>query len=70
MLFQRKLKMTTLQYNDLECRTKLLDLYEGRTLIIPSDLDHAYQMLNLSLMYIRDDQQRVMSYLKQDIVND
>jgi hypothetical protein len=70
MLFQRKSKMTTPQYNNLECRTKLQDLYEGRTLVIPADLDHAYQMLNLSLMYIRDDQQRVMSYLKQDIVND
>jgi hypothetical protein len=58
-----------ISYTDRECRTKLQDLYEGRTLVIPADLDHAYQMLNLSLMYIRDDQQRVMSYLKQDIVN-
>ena len=56
-------------YSDDECRTKLQDLYEGRTLVIPADLDHAYQMLNLSLMYIRDDRQRVMSYLKQDTVN-
>ena len=56
-------------YSDDECRTKLQDLYEGRTLVIPADLDHAYQMLNLSLMYIRDDQQRVMSYLKQDTAN-
>ena len=57
-------------YTDQECREKLQALSEGRTLVIPADLDHAYQMLNLSLMYIRDDQQRVMSYLKQDIVND
>jgi hypothetical protein len=57
-------------YFDDECRNKLQDLYEGRTLVIPADLDHAYQMLNLSMMYIRDDQQRVMSYLKQDTVND
>ncbi len=56
-------------YTDQECRTKLQEIYEGRILIIPADLDHAYQMLNLSLMYIRDDRQRVMSYLKQDIVN-
>jgi hypothetical protein len=56
-------------YSDNECRKKLQDLYEGRTLVIPADLDHAYQMMNLSMMYIRDDQQRVMSYLKQDIVN-
>jgi hypothetical protein len=56
-------------YTDQECRTKLQDLCEGRTLIIPADLDHAYQMLNLSLMYIRDDRQRVMGYLKQDTVN-
>ena len=56
-------------YSDNECRKKLQDLYEGRTLVIPADLDHAYQMLNLVMMYIRDDQQRVMSYLKQDIIN-
>jgi hypothetical protein len=56
-------------YSDDECRTKLQDLYEGRTLVIPADLDHAYQMMNLSIMYIRDDQQRVMSYLKQDTIN-
>jgi hypothetical protein len=56
-------------YSDNECREKLQDLYEGRTLVIPADLDHAYQMLNLVMMYIRDDQQRVMSYLKQDTVN-
>jgi hypothetical protein len=57
-------------YTDQECQTKLQDLYEGRTLVIPSDLDHAYQMLNLAMMYIRDDQQRVMSYLKKDTLND
>ena len=56
-------------YTDHECREKLQALYEGRTLVIPADLDHAYQMMNLSMMYIRDNQQRVMSYLKQDTVN-
>ena len=56
-------------YTDQECRAKLKDLYEGRTLVIPADIDHAYQMMNLSMMYIRDNQQRVMSYLKQDTVN-
>jgi hypothetical protein len=56
-------------YSDNECRKKLQDLYEGRTLIIPADLDHAYQIMNQSMMYIRDNQQRVMSYLKQDTVN-
>ena len=53
-----------------ELEATLQDLYEGRTLVIPADLDHAYQMMNLSMMYIRDDQQRVMSYLKQDTVNE
>jgi len=53
-----------------ELEATLRDLYEGRTLVIPADLDHAYQMMNLSMMYIRDDQQRVMSYLKQDTVNE
>jgi hypothetical protein len=57
-------------HSDNEYRTKLQDIYEGRTLVIPADLDHAYQMMNLSMNYIRDSQQRVMSYLKQDTVND
>ena len=56
-------------YTDHECRLELQEIYKGRILVIPADLDHAYQMMNLSMMYIRDDQQRVMSYLKQDTVN-
>jgi hypothetical protein len=56
-------------YTDQECRTKLQDLYEGRTLVIPYDIDHAYQMMNLAMVYIRDDQQRVMGYLKKDTAN-
>ena len=58
-----------ISYTDRECRTKLQDLYEGRTLVIPYDIDHAYQMLNLAMVYIRDDQQRVMGYLKKDTAN-
>ena len=56
-------------YSDNDCRLKLQEIYEGRIMVIPADLDHAYQMMNLSMMYIRDNQQRVMSYLKQDAVN-
>ena len=56
-------------YTDHECRLKLQEIYEGRTLVIPADLDHAYQMLNLAMVYIRDDQQRVMGYLKKDTAN-
>jgi hypothetical protein len=51
-----------------ELEEKLQDLYEGRRIIVPNDLDHAYQMLMMASSYIRDDQQRMMTYLKTDIV--
>jgi hypothetical protein len=49
-----------------ELEKKLNDLYEGRRLIVPCDADHAYQMLMVASSYIRDDQQRMMKYLKED----
>jgi hypothetical protein len=49
-----------------ELETTLDDLYEGRRVIVPHDLDHAYQMLMIASAYIRDDQQRMITYLKKD----
>jgi len=51
-----------------ELEEKLQDLYEGRLVIVPNDLDHAYQMLMIASSYIRDDQQRMLNYLKTDII--
>ena len=56
--------MTPCKYQELEATLK--DLYEGRRVIIPNDVDHAYQMLMIASSYIRDDQQRMMTYLKTD----
>lgn len=47
---------------------KLQDLYEGRLVIVPNDLDHAYQMLMIASSYIRDDQQRMLNYLKTNTI--
>ena len=58
--------MTSCRYQELE--TTLNDLYEGRRVIVPNDLDHAYQMLMVASSYIRDDQQRMLNYLKTDTV--
>ena len=49
-----------------ELEEKLNDLYEGRRVIVPNNLDHAYNMLKMASAYIRDDQQRMLSYLKED----
>ena len=51
-----------------ELEEKLQDLYEGRLVIVPNDLDHAYQMLMIASSYIRDYQQRMLNYLKTDII--
>ena len=51
-----------------ELEEKLQDLYEGRLVIVPNDLDHAYQMLMIASSYIRDDKQRMLNYLKTDII--
>jgi len=45
----------------------LKDLYEGRRVIVPHDIDHAHQMLMIASSYIRDDKQRMWNYLKGDM---
>jgi len=56
--------MTPCKYQLLEAR--LQDLYEGRRVVVPHDIDHAYNMLMIAGAYIRDDKQRMWSTLKQD----
>jgi hypothetical protein len=50
--------------NELEA--KLKDLQEGRTLIIPHDIDHAHQMLHVAMCYINQARQDVMDALSKD----
>jgi hypothetical protein len=60
--------MTPCQCQELEAQ--LNDLYLGRRVIIPHDIDHAHQMLMIACSYIRDDQQRMWNYLKGDGSNE
>ena len=55
--------MTPCKYQELEATLK--DLYEGRRVIVPHDIDHAYNMLMVAGAYIQDDKQRVWSILHQ-----
>ena len=54
--------MTAPTYQELE--TRLQDLYEGKKIVIPCDIDHAYNMLKVAGAYIQDDKQRMWQYLK------
>jgi hypothetical protein len=56
--------MIPCKYQELEAT--LNDLYKGRRVIVPHDLDHAYNMLKVAGAYIQDDKQRMWSILKQD----
>jgi hypothetical protein len=56
--------MTPCKYQELEVQLK--DLYEGRRVIVPHDIDHAYNMMMIAGAYIRDDKQRMWATLKRD----
>jgi hypothetical protein len=50
-----------------ELRQTLDDLYQGRRVVVPHDIDHAHHMLMLAGAYIQDDKQRMWSYLKEPV---
>jgi hypothetical protein len=50
----------------IELEAKLQDLYEGRKVVVPCDIDHAHNMLMVSCAYIRDDKRNVWNILKKD----
>jgi hypothetical protein len=56
--------MTPCKYQELDA--KLKDLYEGRLVVVPCDVDHAHNMLMIAAAYIRDDKQRMWSILKKE----
>lgn len=39
-------------YTDHECRLKLEELYEGRSVVLPRNYEHAELMLRVAQMYI------------------
>ena len=52
-----------------ELEATLLDLYQGRRVVVPHDIDHAHNMLMVAGAYIQDDKQRMWSTL-QEMKND
>jgi hypothetical protein len=56
--------MTPCKYQELEAA--LEDLYQGRRVVVPHDIDHAYNMLKVAGAYIQDHKQRMCSILKTE----
>jgi len=49
-----------------ELEVKLQDLYEGRRIVVPCDIDHAYQMMAVAGSYIHHSKHQVWNILKTD----
>ena len=49
-----------------ELEAKLQDLYEGRKVVMPHDIDHAHNMLMVAGAYIHHDKRNVWNILKKD----
>jgi hypothetical protein len=43
----------------------LEDLYQGRRVVVPCDIDHAHNMLMVAGAYIQDDKQRMWDTLQK-----
>jgi hypothetical protein len=50
-----------------ELEATLEDLYQGRRVVVPRDIDHAHNMLMVAGAYIQHDKQRMWNYLKGDM---
>jgi hypothetical protein len=42
-----------------------MDLYQGRRVVVPHDIDHAHNMLMVAGAYIQDDKNRMWSTLTE-----
>lgn len=53
-------------YTDHECRLKLDELYEGRSVVIPSSYEHAQAMLRVAQWYIDNCHKETIDLLTKD----
>ncbi len=51
-------------YTDHECRLKLDELYEGRSVVLPSSMEHAKFMLMVAQQYINERHNALMDTIK------
>jgi hypothetical protein len=62
------MKYTT-NFSDEECRRQLEELYSGRSVVIPSSVEHAESMLRMAKFYINEQHQHTLNLLKADYDN-
>ena len=48
-----------------ELENTLLDLYQGRRVVVPHDIDHAHNMMMVAGAYIQHDKQRMWGALTE-----
>jgi hypothetical protein len=48
-----------------ELEATLQDLYQGRRVVVPHDIDHAHHMLMVAGAYIQHDKNRMWSTLRE-----
>ena len=53
-----------------ELETQLQDLYQGRRVVVPHDIDHAHYMLMVAGAYIQQDKNRMWDILNTKAKND
>ena len=53
-----------------ELEATLQDLYQGRRVVVPCDIDHAHNMLMVSGAYIQQDKNRMWDILNTELKNE
>lgn len=52
--------------SDWECRQRLREIYDGRSIVLPSDENHARFMLMVAQRYLDERHQHTFEALSQD----
>ena len=53
-----------------ELEIQLQDLYQGRRVVVPCDIDHAHNMLMVAGAYIQHDKNRMWDTLNTELKNE
>ena len=56
----------SIPYTDYECRLKLDELHEGRSVVLPSSIEHAEFMIQVAQSYINQRHQEIVDLLKKE----
>lgn len=58
----------TQHHSDYECRIMLRDLYNGRSIVLPTSEEHARSMIMVGQRYLDDRIQHTFDTLKADYI--